>query len=75
MSPGESWSNLVNVQSSGVPSTVRVVPGDPDNSYLIMKLEGTPGVVGLQMPQGRDPLSGSQIQAIRDWIEAGALDN
>lgn len=75
MSPGESWSNLVNVQSSGLPTTIRVVPGDPDNSYLIMKMEGAPGIVGLQMPQGRDPLSDSQIEAIREWIAAGALDN
>lgn len=75
LSAGESWGNLVNVASGGVPGIDRVEPGDPDNSYLVMKLEGASGIVGQRMPQGRDPLSSDQIQAIRDWIEAGAEDN
>jgi hypothetical protein len=34
-----SYGMLVDVASSQVPSILRVAPGDPDNSYLIQKLE------------------------------------
>jgi hypothetical protein len=30
----------------------RVVPGKPDDSYLIKKLTGAPGICGLRMPRG-----------------------
>ncbi len=75
LAAGASWANLVDVQSSGVPSLKLVVRGDPDNSYLVMKLEGAPGIVGQRMPQGRDPLTPAQITAIREWIAAGAADD
>lgn len=69
---GNAYGNLVGVASVEVPTLNRVEPGNPDDSYLVRKLEGTPGIVGLQMPRGRDPLSAAQVQSIRDWIEAGA---
>lgn len=54
-----------------------VISGDPDNSLLVWKLEGTDsagrGVFGDRMPLGRPPLSDTEIKAIRDWISAGAL--
>ena len=75
LTAGQSWDNLVNVQSGGVPGIDRVEPGDPDNSYLVMKLEGASGIVGQRMPLGGNPLSSDQIGAIREWIEAGAEDN
>ncbi len=49
-----------------------VVPGDPDNSLLIKRLEGT---INPQMPLNLPPLSQPQIDTIRDWIAEGALDN
>ena len=48
-----------------------VVPGDPDGSYLVQILEGDVDCVP-RMPTG-GPLSASQIQAVRDWVEGGAL--
>jgi hypothetical protein len=30
----------------------RVAPGNPDNSYLVRKLEGTAGITGSRMPLG-----------------------
>jgi hypothetical protein len=75
LSAGNAYSNLVGVASVEVPTLQRVEPGDPDNSYLVRKVEGGPGITGVQMPRGRDPLSAEQIQAIRDWIAAGAKNN
>jgi hypothetical protein len=57
-----------------VPSILRVAPGDPDNSYLIQKLEGTASV-GVQMPEGGPPLPQDRIDVIRQWISDGAIDD
>ena len=65
---------LVGVASSEVPSLQRVEPGDPDNSYLVQKLEGT-AASGGQMPLGGTPLPQSTIDVIRQWITDGALDD
>lgn len=66
-----SYSLLVNVASKEVPSLKRVKPGDPDNSYLVQKIEGT-AAVGERMPLNRDPLTDAQIALIRRWISEGA---
>jgi mono/diheme cytochrome c family protein len=66
-----SYANLVNVNSSEVPTLKRVKPSDPDNSYLVHKIEGT-ATVGGRMPPSGAPLSTSQISLIRQWIIAGA---
>ena len=44
-----SFGLLVDVVSSQAPPLLLVEPGDPDDSYLIQKLEGTAGMGG-QMP-------------------------
>ena len=69
-----SYGLLVGQASSEVPGTLRVAPGDPDNSYLIQKLEGTASV-GAQMPLNAAPLPQSTIDIIRQWITDGALDD
>ena len=66
-----SYELLVNVASKEVPSLKRVKPGDPDNSYLVQKIEGT-AAEGGQMPLGREPLTDAQIALIRRWISEGA---
>jgi hypothetical protein len=68
---GSSFANLVDVPSSQVPALDRVEPGDPANSYLIQKLEGT-AAVGFQMPLVGDPLPQSTIDDIKEWISNGA---
>jgi hypothetical protein len=68
-----SYANLVGRTSGNKPGAVRVIPGDPDNSYLIQKLEGSPGIVGERMPRTGGPyLTPGQISIIRRWIELGA---
>jgi mono/diheme cytochrome c family protein len=67
----DSFNLLVGVPSTEVPSLMRVKPGDPDNSYIIQKLEGH-AAVGAQMPLGGPYLSISTIAFIRQWITDGA---
>ena len=66
-----SFASLVGVASLQVPGLQRVEPGDPDNSYLIHKLEGTQ-TVGVRMPFGGQPLPQATIDQIRGWIADGA---
>lgn len=73
--PAQALANLVDVPSKEAPGLVRVVPGNPDKSYLVMKLEGTQiahGGTGAQMPFGAPPLSADKIAKIRQWIAEGA---
>jgi hypothetical protein len=62
---------LVDVPSVEVPGLHRVAPGEPDNSYLVQKIEGR-AAVGDQMPLGGPSLDAEQINLIRQWIAAGA---
>jgi hypothetical protein len=74
--PEFAHAALVNVASRQKSGAILVVPGDPDNSYLIQKLEGTPGIVGLRMPRSGPPhLTSGQIMVIRRWIQTGAQAN
>ncbi len=68
---GMSHAMLVNVPSVEVPALLRVEPGNPDDSYLVQKIEGT-AAVGGRMPLGGAPLSQDTIAAIRQWITDGA---
>jgi hypothetical protein len=71
-----AYDQLVNVPSRNKPGAIRVVPGDPENSYLIHKVEGRPGIVGNRMPNNGPPfLSSGQILILRRWIEIGAPRN
>lgn len=74
LSVGQAYSNIVNVPSTEVPSLDRVEPGEPDNSYLIHKIEGT-AQVGARMPLTGAPLPNEFIQVIRNWISDGAQNN
>jgi hypothetical protein len=69
---------LVNTSSSEVPALLRVEPGNPDDSYLVRKLEGGPDIVGFQMPPtelGEQHLPQETIDLVRAWIAAGAPNN
>ena len=76
LSDGRAHAQLVGVESSGKPGAIRVVPGDPDASYLIHKIEGTPGIVGERMPRTSGPfLTPGQVSIIRRWIQLGARND
>jgi len=69
-----SYNLLVGVPSAEQSSLLRVKPGDPDNSYMVRKIEGAAGIVGGQMPLGETPLPQASIAVIRQWITDGALN-
>jgi hypothetical protein len=66
-----SFANLVGVASSQQPAVLRVATGDPDNSYLVQKIEGT-AASGARMPLGGGALPQAVINDIRQWISDGA---
>ena len=71
-----AFSNLVNVASRGKTGAVRVIPGDPENSYLLHKLEGRSGIVGERMPRTGGPyLTSGQISILNRWIGTGAKND
>jgi hypothetical protein len=71
LDPGFSAGNLINVPSPRAPNLIRVVPGNPDASFLIQKLEGTQSL-GERMPLFGPYLPQSTIDVIREWIRNGA---
>ena len=72
----DPYAALVNVASRQKTQLMLVKPGDPDNSYLIHKLEGGPDIVQLRMPRNGPPfLTPEQVLVIRRWIEIGAPNN
>jgi len=68
---GFSAGNLINVASQQDASLIRVIPGNPNGSFLIQKLEGTQ-TVGRRMPDFSPPLPQATIDVIRQWIANGA---
>jgi hypothetical protein len=75
LSPAVAYANLVGRASVGKPGAVRVIPGDPENSYLIHKVEGRPGISGARMPFLGPYLTDGQILVIKRWIELGARND
>jgi len=67
----QTYQSMVGVLSIGEPQYLRVEPGNADNSLLVKKIEGT-HTVGSRMPFRGARLDAETIQAIRDWIDAGA---
>jgi len=67
-------ANLVGVPSVEVPGLLRVAPGSPEDSYLIVKLAPFDSRrVGARMPRNGPPfITNAQLGALRRWIRAGA---
>lgn len=73
---GRSYASLVGVAARNKAGATRVIAGDPDNSYLVHKLEGTPGIVGARMPfNSTNYLTDGQMLIIRRWIALGAKND
>ncbi len=76
--PRAAYDTLVGVAASENARLSRVVPGKPEASYLLMKLDGTHldnGGSGTRMPMGAPPLDPATRKRIRDWIVQGAKNN
>lgn len=59
---------------SAYPGRSLVVPGDPERSFLIIKLRGEQtSEEGSQMPP-TGPIPGDQLVAVEEWVAQGATD-
>jgi hypothetical protein len=73
---GAAFQAIVGVASRNKPGAVFVIAGDPENSYLVQKLEGAPGIVGERMPRTGGPyLTSGQMLVLRRWIQQGARND
>ena len=72
-----AYDQLVNVPSRNKPGAIRVVPSDPESSYLVHKVSRPAREsVGNRMPNNGPPyLTDGQIQILERWIEIGAPRN
>jgi hypothetical protein len=78
-----TWAALVNHATYTVGAGMRVVPGDPTNSFLYRKLTDALGPNdGLPMPQsggtatgGWKKLPAADLEMVRCWIVAGAKND
>ena len=71
ISQSQAGLNLSTYQSAT--SNERIIkPGDPDNSDLVKRIEGS---IQPSMPYDGTSLSAEQIKLIRDWISDGAQNN
>ena len=59
--------------AGGETGDAAIVPGKPDESYLIEQI--TPVDGKAEMPKNADPFDDAQVALIRKWIEEGALDD
>ncbi|MFQ5605138.1 MAG: hypothetical protein ACE5HS_17880 [bacterium] len=79
LTSGNSHGRLVNQRTfelSNVQPRWRILPNEPDSSYVVQKITSSSPKFGNRMPLDGPPyLSQSQIQLIRDWIEQGAPNN
>lgn len=89
--PHDAYINLVGVVAMGAPCAptgqLRVSPGQPDASLLLDKLShvtpscGDPMPIGTRLePDCLDPSpavcnTAAEIELVRAWIAAGALEN
>ena len=72
----DPYADLVDIPSTQVASLDRVEPNNADDSYLVIKLEGTDARMQQeQMPRGGTPLDTIDINNIRNWINMGANNN
>ena len=74
LSADAALTSLVGQPSSQDAARTLVVPGDPDASYLMCKLQATcDDRIGTRMPPvGATQLSSEEIQILEDWIRDGA---
>jgi hypothetical protein len=73
LAPENSFTALVNVDSSQDPTIKRVIPFSSLGSLIFRKVNCANPGVGSRMPLGRPSLSLDEQRLIRDWIDQGAV--
>ncbi len=75
LTPAHIYTSIVGVASVEQSTLMRVKPGAPDHSYVVLKLEGAAGITGARMPFGGPYLDQATIDQVRAWVTAGAQNN
>jgi hypothetical protein len=79
LTPGKSFAQLVShacdLAQANNDGYLRVAPGDPAHSFLLLKLHSIDPKYGGRMPQDAPALSDAEIASIQEWIVEGAQDN
>jgi mono/diheme cytochrome c family protein len=70
---GSVLTDVASMLKPGEDGKRGVVPGKPDESYLLEQIRIAAGQAS--MPKGRDPLSAKQYATIEAWIKEGAKDD
>jgi hypothetical protein len=72
--PFDEVNGLVNVPATYRGDMLRVQPGSPDDSLLILKVRAQrpESDIGAQMPYSFAELTASQVDVVRQWIVEGA---
>ena len=66
-------TNMEGLVKGGESETAAIVPGKPDESYLVEQITAADGEAA--MPKDKPPLSETQTKLIRQWIAEGAEDD
>lgn len=79
LTPELSYEQLVGVPALEDPTLYRVVAGDPERSFLYLKIGGAPPVadipaIGVRMPPFAPPIDAADMDVVRRWILQGAKD-
>ncbi len=72
--PGSVCASVINVEVAEAPALRRIVPGNPDESYLYCKVTPDCDVLPERaqlMPPGTDGLPADERNLISQWIQAG----
>jgi hypothetical protein len=69
----DAWDSLVNIKADEITklkkNMMRVLPGNPDSSYLYLKITQEEPPVGAMMPmEALSPLTPAQVDIIKTWI-------
>ncbi|HYX83897.1 MAG TPA: carboxypeptidase-like regulatory domain-containing protein [Gaiellales bacterium] len=74
LTAGHSYGALVNTRALEDPNYVRVAVGDPEKSFLYLKVAGfgQAAQIGGRMPLRANPLPTADVRLIADWIREGA---
>lgn len=62
------FAELVSVSAATCSNEIRVVPGDPDASYLVQKIDSDSPQCGAPMPLGGPSLPANAVACVRDWV-------
>jgi Carboxypeptidase regulatory-like domain len=77
LTEGNSYDQLVGIRALEDPTLYRVVAGDPERSFLYLKVGGAPPLadipaIGTRMPPRSPPIDPEDMDLIRRWILQGA---